>query len=206
MRRSLYLIIVGLLLVGGCRNNRKPSETNLKNAIDRYLQSRGRACTWLGQPFPINVSAAQQKLTFGIAPQMAVLENAGLVQSVDTETNVPGIFGGATRQHVRRYEPTTDGKRYLRQTQAALTQSAGFCYGMKTVDSIVKWTEPTGDQPVSETEVTYTYKLSDLAPWAERPDIQNQFGDVRTTIGGTSKLKETITLQLTNKGWEAPGH
>lgn len=206
MRRSLYVVIVGLLLVEGCRSDRKPSETNLVNAVNRYLQGRGPTCTWLAQPFPINVSAAQQKLTFGIAPQMAVLEKAGLVQSLDTETNVPGVFGGTTRQHVRRYEPTADGKRYLRQTQAALTQSAGFCYGTKTVDSIVKWTEPTSGQTASETEVTYTFKLSGLAPWAERPDIQSQFGDLRATIGGASKLKETITLQLTNKGWEASGH
>src|SRR5579883_409848 len=200
MRRTLYPVIVGLLLFGGCRSNRKPSETNLENAINRYLQSRGQTCTWLGQPFPINVSAAQQKLAFGIAPQMAVLEKAGLVQSSDAETNLPGIFGGTTRQHVRRYEPTNDGKRYLRQTQAALTQSAGFCYGTKTVDSIVKWTEPTRDELASLTEVTYTYKLSNLAPWAERPDIQSEFGDIRTTVGGSSKLNETITLQLTNKG------
>src|SRR5579883_2266954 len=98
MRRSPYLVIVGLLLFGGCRSNRKPSETKLENGINRYLQSRGQTCTWLGQPFPINVSAAQQKLTFGIAPQMAVLEKAGLLQSLDTETNVSGIFGGTTRQ------------------------------------------------------------------------------------------------------------
>ena len=56
----------------------------------------------------------------------------------------------------------------------------------------------------SQSEVTYTYKVANLAPWAERPDVQREFGDVRTTIGGISKSNEIAGLQLTNQGWEVP--
>jgi hypothetical protein len=52
--------------------------------------------------------------------------------------------------------------------------------------------------------VTYTYKIADLAPWAERPDVQREFGDVRTTVNGISKSNEIVDLQLTNQGWEVP--
>jgi hypothetical protein len=57
----------------------------------------------------------------------------------------------------------------------------------------------------SQTDVTYTYKIADLAPWAERPDVQREFGDVRATVSGISKTNEIVDLQLTNRGWEVPG-
>jgi hypothetical protein len=105
---------------------------------------------------------------------------------------------------VKRYEPTDAGRKYLRQVPAVLGQSAGFCYGDKTVDSIVKWTEPVTTGPYSQSEVTYTYKIANFAPWAERPDIQREFGDVRTVVNGVSKSNEIAGVQLTNQGWQVP--
>jgi LysR family transcriptional regulator, benzoate and cis,cis-muconate-responsive activator of ben and cat genes len=58
--------------------------------------------------------------------------------------------------------------------------------------------------PVTQTEVTYTYKVSGIASWAQRPDIQAQFADIRATISGISKTDELAGLQLTNQGWEVP--
>ncbi len=51
----------------------------------------------------------------------------------------------------------------------------------------------------SQSEVTYTYKIANLAPWAERSDVQREFGDVRTTVNGISKSNEIAGLQLTTK-------
>ena len=73
------------------------------------------------------------------------------------------------------------------------------------VDSIVKWTEPINTGASSQSEVSYTYKIANLAPWAELPDIQREFGDIRTTVNGISKSNEIAGLQLTNQGWEVPG-
>jgi hypothetical protein len=106
---------------------------------------------------------------------------------------------------VKRYEPTEAGKKYLQQVPEGLGQSADFCYGDKTVDSIVKWTEPVTMESGSQSEVTYTYKIANLAPWAERSDVQRDFGDVRTTVNGISRSNEIAGLQLTNQGWEVPG-
>lgn len=135
---------------------------------------------------------------------MEVLEQAGLVQWTDSVVTVPEIFGPSIQRHVKRYQPTTLGRQYLQQVQAPLGQSAGFCYGAKTVDSIIKWTEPTAIGPATQSEVTYTYKIPNLAPWAQRTDIQNQFGDIRATVAGISKTDELAGLQLTNHGWKVP--
>src|SRR5260370_878216 len=79
------------------------------------------------------------------------------------------------------------------------------CSKEKTVDSIVRWTEPMPMEGYTRTEVTYTYKIVNLALWAERPDVQHAFGDIRTTLNGVSKANQDAGLQLTNQGWEVSG-
>jgi hypothetical protein len=114
-------------------------------------------------------------------------------------------FGPSAPRRVKRYEPTDEGKKYFQQVSVVLGQSAGFCYGDKTVDSIVKWTDPVTMGASFQTEVTYTYKIANFAPWAQRSDVQREFGDVRTSVNGISKSNEIAGLQLTNQGWEVPG-
>jgi hypothetical protein len=135
---------------------------------------------------------------------MAVLEAAGLVRSSDMVAPTPGILGPGAPRRVKRYQPTEPGKKYLQQVPGIFGQIVGFCYGDKTVDSIVKWTEPVTMGAGLQSEVNYTYKIANLAPWAERPDVQREFGDVRATVNGISKSNEKAGLQLANQGWEVP--
>ncbi len=204
MRNFSLFLLAGVVALTACDSARKPSDANFRKAIDQYLAKRGKACTWVVGSFPADVSDSEQKLQSGAASQMAVLERAGLVHSSDTIAAAPGIFGPSAPRRVKRYEPTEEGKKYLQQVPGVLGQRTGFCYGDKTVDSIVKWTEPVTMGASSQTEVTYTYKIADLAPWAQRSDIQHQFGDVRATVDGISKTHEAAKLELTNQGWVVP--
>lgn len=204
MRRFFLISLAVAVFLTACNDVKKPSDGNFRKAISRYLEKHGKACTWIGSPFPIDISESEQKLQSGTSGQMAVLEAAGLVHSSDAVAPTPGIFGPGAPRRVKRYEPTETGKHYLQQVPGVLGQSVGFCYGDKTVDSIVKWTEPATMGAGSQSEVTYTYKIANLAPWAERPDIQHEFGDIRTTVGGISKSNEIAGLQLTDQGWEVP--
>jgi len=205
MRRFFFISFAGILFLIGCNDVRKPSDASFRKAINQYLEKHGKACTWIGRPFPVDVSESEQKLQSGMGSQMAALEATGLVRSSDTVAAAPGIFGPGAHRRVKRYAPTEEGKKYLQQVPAVLGRSAGFCYGDKTVDSIVKWTEPVTMGAYSQTEVSYTYKIANLAPWAERSDVQREFGDVRTTVNGISKSNEIAGLQLTNRGWQVPG-
>jgi len=204
MRNFSLFLLAGVVALTACDSARKPSDANFRKAIDQYLAKRGKACTWVVGSFPADVSDSEQKLQSGAASQMAVLERAGLVHSSDTIAAAPGIFGPSAPRRVKRYEPTEEGKKYLQQVPGVLGQRTGFCYGDKTVDSIVKWTEPVTMGASSQTEVTYTYKIADLAPWAQRSDIQQQLGDVRATVDGISKTNEAAKLELTNQGWVVP--
>jgi hypothetical protein len=204
MRKLSLAILTGILLFTACNSAKKPSNANFRKALNQYLQEHGQVCTWIGQTFPVDVSESDLKSNFGIGSKMAVLEQAGLVQSTETVATVPEIFGPSIQRRVKRYQPTAIGRQYLQQVQAPLGQSAGFCYGTKTVDSIIRWTEPAMIGPAPQSEVTYTYKISNLAPWAQRADVQNQFNDIRATVAGISKTDELAGLQLTNQGWEIP--
>jgi hypothetical protein len=73
-----------------------------------------------------------------------------------------------------------------------------------SVDSVVKWTEPGTVGASSQTEVTYTYRIVDRAAWAERPEVQRAFSEIRATVNGASKTAEVAGLQLTSRGWEVP--
>jgi hypothetical protein len=209
MRRFFLSPVAGLLILTACSSVNKPIDTNFKIAINRYLTKHGEACTETGKQFPVDVTETEQRLQAGTASQMAVLEQAGLVRSSNTTAVVHGMTntlrGLAPPEPVKRYELTPEGQKYFRQTSGMFGQTASFCYGEKTVDSIVKWTEPVTMGAATQTEVTYTYKIADLAPWAERPDVQREFGDMRSIINGISRSNEIVDLQLTNQGWEVLG-
>jgi hypothetical protein len=49
-----------------------------------------------------------------------------------------------------------------------------------------------------------TYKIGDLAAWAGRPDVQQAFPDIRTTVNGISQANQIVGLQLPDRGWEVP--
>jgi hypothetical protein len=173
------------------------------------LTKHDEACTLIDHLFPTNVSQSEQREQYGIGLKLAALEQADVIRATETKAVVHGMLdplrSSTPLLPVKRYELTTEGKKYFQQIPGALGQSSGFCYGQKSVHSIVKWTEPAMMGTSFQTEVTYTCKIVDSAGWAQRPEVQRAFSDIRTTVNGASKATEVAELQLTNKGWEAPG-
>lgn len=205
MNRFFLISVAGLLFLTACNDVKKPNERNFAKAINQYLAKHGEACAAISRQFPVDVPEPEQKNQYGVGPQMAALEQAALVHSTATVAAIPGIFGPGAPRPVKRYELTDEGKRYFKQTPGIFGKTGSFCYGQKTVDTIVKWTEPMTMGAFSQTEVTYTYKIVNLAGWAERPDVQRAFPNIGTTVSVASKTNQVAGLQLTNQGWEVPG-
>ena len=204
MYRTRFILFSGIILLAACNDIKKPNSTNLTKAINQSLQRHGDLCTPLGQPLPTDIPQSEQQDQYGIFPELTTLEKAGLVHSSATIATTPGIFGLGAPRPVRRYEMTEMGRRYYRLTPGTFGPSGAFCYGQKSVDSIVKWTEPVTAGSASQTQVTYTYNLVHVAPWAERPDVQRVFPDIRMAISGASTASQVAGLQLTNQGWAVP--
>ncbi len=205
MRRLTIVALAMFLMLGGCSSEKKPNAANFTNAINQYLARHGQECTFFAQTFPIDVPASEFKALSGTAPQMAALERAGLVRGNDTTAVIHGMMGalGASAPRpVRQYALTDEGRKYFQMKPGILGQSSALCYGQVQVDSIVKWDAPTTQDGASVTEATYTYKFQQLADWAKRPDVQQVFPAIKSTLdqAGTHQV---IGLHLTNTGWEA---
>jgi hypothetical protein len=209
MLRLLLISAAGCLFLAACNDVKKPSAENFTRAINLYLARHGDVCATIIRQFPVDVPQLEQSEQYGIGPKLTALEQAGLVHSSDTTAVVHGMLdplrGSNPPQPVKRYELTPEGKKYFQELPAPLGQTGAFCYGQKTVDYIIKWTEPVTMGTFSQTEVTYTYKVVNLAGWAQRLDVQRIFPDIGTTVSGASKTNQVAGLQLTNQGWEVLG-
>lgn len=209
MRRRSIIAIASLLFLIACNNTRKPSSENFTKAINQYLEKHGQVCTSIGRQFPIDIPTSVPQVQYGFGLQLATLQQAGLVSESDTTAAVHGMLdplrGATTPQSVRRYQLTVEGRKYFQQILGTFGQTGGLCYGQKTVDSVLKWGDPAMMDGYSHIEVTYTYKIARLAPWAERPDVQRTFPDIGSTVSGISKTSQTVGLRLTDNGWEIPG-
>ncbi len=206
MRRLTLFLFAAFLVLAGCNNEKKPNAANFRKAIDQYLAKHGQTCVLVDQAFPVDVTLPEQRQQTGIGPQTAALEQAGLVRGSDTMAVVHGLAEALSRsttpQPVRRYELTDEGRKAFRQTVVSFGQASEFCYGQKTVDSIIKWTEPAGMGSYTQSEVTYSYKIANLAAWARQLSTQQAFPDIRSTLQGSSKPDQIAGLVLTNQGWE----
>ncbi|MEI9979927.1 MAG: hypothetical protein WDN23_13200 [Edaphobacter sp.] len=202
MRTLRLIAVVALVLFSACNEGGKATSENFTTAINRYLEYHGRVCTVIGPQFPVDIPRSQQS---SISGKLSALHHAGLVSETDTTVVVHGLMdalrGPSPPQPVRHYALTAEGEKYIQEVSGAVTSTSSFCYGQKTVDSITHWT--MGSQ--SAAEATYTYRIVNLAAWAQRPDVQQAFPDIQATLSGTTKTEQIIGLQLTDRGWEVPG-
>lgn len=208
MRKSVLVSLAAFLVFAGCSNEKKPNATNFTKAINQYLAKHGQGCALVDETFPANLTLPEQKRQAGIGSQTSALEQAGMLRGSNTSTVVYTLADALSRstppQPVRRYELTVEGRKYYRQTLVGFGQAGEFCYGQKSVDSIVRWTEPATTGDATQTEVTYGFKIVNLAAWAQQLGIQQAFPYIRSTLQDASKVNQRAGLVLTNQGWRIP--
>lgn len=204
LRRFFPISLAIAFLLTACNSAGKPSTANFSAAIDRYLAVHGKVCISVGSRFPIDVPVSGRNALHGASGKLTALERAGLVSATDTTAVVQSLADSLSLsprkpEPVKRYTPSSGRQEFLQTVMTDSGRATGFCYGQKQVDSVVKWTGSS-----SQVEVTYTYKIANLAAWAKRPDIQQAFPAISTVLNGASRDSETAGLQLTSRGWEVP--
>jgi hypothetical protein len=173
---------------------------NLQPAVRKYLEERGDFC--LGKfEWPVAVSAADRQMRTNDSLQMPVLEKLGLV----SESEVP------SDPTVKQYSLTEQGRKYYLTRKTVTVNAAGqqirhsgdLCPAHLQLDKVVSWAKPSITEGRTQTTVTYTYKVSRAADWAQDPDIRQVFPMIARILdnAGTQRLEQLFVW--TGKGWAA---
>jgi hypothetical protein len=203
---SLVLGVTFAAALSACDSKTSASDKNFAITVNQYFDKKGELCL---DPvkWPVDVyetDMRQQKLyPDNVAGQMAALEAAGLAKGEDTE--LPGTFVDGKpsgKVKVRRYTMLDAAKPYL---HAAAGRQPRICWGRKSLSKVLRWADPAKVGDHEESAVIYTYKLSNVADWARRPQIKEAFPLVGQNIDGERSQKEKLYVKLTPQGWEALG-
>lgn len=213
MTKTATSLAIGLTLaatlsavLSACGGKTAANEKNFGITLTQYFDKKGDLCL---DPvkWPVDVydtDLRQQKLyPDNVAGQMAGLEAAGLAKGEDIE--LPGTFvdgkpSGTVK--VRRYTMLDAAKPWLR---AKAGQPPRLCWGRKSPDKVLRWADPAKVDGIEQSSVIYTYKLSNVADWARKPQVKQGFPELGRTIDGEHTQKEKLYVKLTPQGWEGVG-
>ena len=198
--------VIAALSLTACGDKTDVNEGNFKAALDQYFEKSGDLCLGiLGFPQEVNTKHTEGDSHL----QLASLEKAGLLKSEDVI--VSPAWSNKVKDPGKRYTPTEAAQPYLRETAYGDGKKTDLCWGKMRVEKITKWNAPE----FNRTRVYFTYKIDDLADWAQNKEIQELLAsgfDVGH-FGGRFPMKSTIeeavvkedfrALHLTNLGWEA---
>jgi hypothetical protein len=205
----LCIMVLGTFLLAGCGSKNDANEKNLSDATNAYLVKKGQLCLGIATKWPVELQDSDRGPGSVKGSEMAALEKIGLVRSQETETKVTPLSGArAVKVKVLRYELTDDGKKFYQEKEVpgliGQKESRGdICFGQQALDSVIKTDGPITVGDTKEMTLYYTYKIENLANWANSPDVQNAFPGIVSTINGAGKTTLNQNLILTDHGWEA---
>ncbi|SDF32594.1 hypothetical protein SAMN05428966_114120 [Massilia sp. PDC64] len=210
MNKTAISLVLGATLVASlsaCSSKTSANEENFGNAVSQYFDKKGDLCLdpikWPVDVYEIDFR--QQKLyPDNAAGQMSALESVGLAKGEDVE--LPGTFVDGkplgAKVKVRRYTMTDAAKPYL---HAKPGKQPRICWGRKSLSKVIRWADPTKVDDHEESSVIYTYKLSNVADWARKPQVKEAFPELGRNVDGERSQKEKLYVKLTPNGWEAFG-
>ena len=164
---------------------------NYTTAINDYYQAHP-ACLW-SEPkkFPVQAATSDDSKTQGYD----ALTDGGLLTRTTGEKKVLII---ASKQ-VNNYDVSDKGRS---DWTADSTQPGygNFCYGHRgvtSIDNVASGADNSGNKTV---QVSYHYKISDSAAWANTPEMKTAFPDLATALSGPQA--DNASLTLTGDRWQ----
>jgi hypothetical protein len=210
MRTSLLIAAISVsLLAAACGKKNDASESSLGDAISADMKTnRGLLCLNRSGRGPYTFPSAytdrdlNEYSAAALRQQLAAMEKAGLIARA-----APTSANANAKQNGVAYNLTGEGQKYAVET----TRPAGdpnatndprawmLCYAHVKLDKVVAWTEP--DPTAHRSDVTYTYKLENVASWADDRDIKRTFSDVTAADRESGDAKLHVTLEQRPDGW-----
>ena len=167
------------LLLTACNGYKAVAPKNFTSALDAYYSAHDDCLYSSALRFPYEEGLATRDAS---TRALDALTDAGLLQRTEEQ----GI-------QVKRYSLTPYATNHL---------DPRFCYGHRVITSIDSFTPPAGPHGQQTSQVSYHYRVEDLASWAKSKQMLAAFPALRKVATGESS--DTTTLLLTVNGWRVP--
>jgi hypothetical protein len=184
--KAASLGVIATLCITGCKKT-ADNTINYTSAINTYLSGH-QSCLWPESiKFPVQIGTNDSKTQ----PYDALVDQ-GLLTRTSSEKKIIIIS-----KQENNYDLSDKGRGQW-TADTAQPGYGNFCYGHRSVQSIVSSTPNTG-QPGAITQVTYTYNSSSAPDWAKAPETQTAFPKVASDLNPGNA---TATLVDTSDGWQ----
>jgi hypothetical protein len=191
LKKTIHTLVcsVAVLLATAC-DKKADNSLNYASAINNYYYNHP-ACLWsASKQMPSQAETSDHDKTM---PYDALVDQGLLVRTTAEKKK----FIVASKQ-VNNYDLSDKGRSAWTadETQPGF---GNFCYGRRKVagiDSSTPATSATG----ATTQVAYHYNLSGVPTWAQAPEIQNAYPQVRADLAAPQT--STATLTNTDAGWQ----
>jgi len=129
----------------------------------------------------------------------------GLLDTVSYQKDVRTFSGKVTgKSDWIGFKISDKGQSFVRPAELDKgffsTGTPQFCYGTPQVVAITNFTEPAESIGVKASNVQFSYKLVDVAPWASAPVVSDRLKFVAERLSNES-IEDDEDLVLTNNGW-----
>lgn len=204
MRRGVLVLVATVLLVSlvACDSSdpKVLSDQTVTNALNSYYETHPE-CIRVAAEFPVQIETSKD---FGERDpeKLEPFVKAGLLEktekTVEREKRGFPKFGKdeppeVVEVTVLEYQPTSKGKEAMSTQKSFMTGKAkAFCYGSWKVQKVINYTEAAEKMGKKISEVKFTRKIAEPAPWATELDRK---------LEGLEEEEHKTVLVLTKKGW-----
>jgi hypothetical protein len=187
-----YALVLGLLtLVATACNKADDTDLNYKAAIHDHFKAFP-VCIWpQAKKFPVQAATSDDSKTEGYD----ALTQEGLLTRTTAEKKVLII---ASKQ-VNNYDLSEKGRTSW-TPDSSQPGYGNFCYGNREVTSIDNSTLGTNATGAKTVEVSYHYRIGNLAGWANSQQMRTAYPAIDSAL--SANPSDRATLVLTGDHWE----
>ncbi len=198
--KKLVGLILGLFLIG-CTNPKEATESNFKDSIQAYFDEK-QACFSVRASFPYEHEKKSTKDDL-----LEELVKIGMLVSEESVKVTTNIINKdlVTKEPAIKYLLTEKGNEvseFVSKGNGWLRGETKFCYGQYKVEGVSNFSEPADFFGQKVSQVNFTYKVVDIADWANNDLFKSKSSELREDFNSTGEAKNgKAALILTNNGW-----